>query len=156
MFWPLTPPQGLRLCVRTKYVLAWCSMLHSLLIWYATWLLSKKNVFTFDPTTGVEGLCKDRICACMLLHSWFHLIWYTTWPYSETVEFWPFDLTARVWGSAGKIFATMIPFNLILNATWPCSEKVEFWPFDTWAAGSSLTGVIVFKLLWSLSKTHLS
>ena len=25
----------------------------------------KKNVLTFDPNTGVEGVCKDRKCACV-------------------------------------------------------------------------------------------
>ena len=25
-------------------------------------ILSEKNVLTFDPTQGVEGVCKDRIC----------------------------------------------------------------------------------------------
>ena len=30
MFLPLIPTQGLRVCVRTEYVLAWCSLLHSL------------------------------------------------------------------------------------------------------------------------------
>ena len=24
----------------------------------------RKYVLTFDPTAGVEGICKDRICAC--------------------------------------------------------------------------------------------
>ena len=30
---------------------------------------SEKNVLPFNPTPGVEGVCKDRICGCMLLHS---------------------------------------------------------------------------------------
>ena len=34
----------------------------------------KKNVLTFDPNLGVEGVCKDKICACMILHSSFPLI----------------------------------------------------------------------------------
>ena len=29
----------------------------------------EKNVFTFDPTPGVEGVCKDRICACVVIHA---------------------------------------------------------------------------------------
>ena len=35
-------------------------------ILYATCLLSKKNVLTFDATSGVEGVRKDRLCAYML------------------------------------------------------------------------------------------
>ena len=35
---------------------------------------SKKNVLTFDPAPEVEGVCKDRICACMMLCASFPLI----------------------------------------------------------------------------------
>ena len=31
----------------------------------------RKNVLKFDSALGVEGVCKDRICACMLVHSSF-------------------------------------------------------------------------------------
>ena len=31
----------------------------------------KKNVLTFGPTPGVEGLCKDSICACMVIYALF-------------------------------------------------------------------------------------
>ena len=34
----------------------------------------KKNVLTFAPIPGAEGVCKDRMCACMLLHLSFPLI----------------------------------------------------------------------------------
>ena len=40
----------------------------------------RKNDLTFDRAPGVEGVCKDRICACMLLHSSFPLIGYATRP----------------------------------------------------------------------------
>ena len=33
-----------------------------------------KTFLTFDPTSGVEGACKDIICAYMLLHSSLPLI----------------------------------------------------------------------------------
>ena len=33
--------------------------------------LKKKNVLTFEPTQGVEGVCKDKICACMVLYAPF-------------------------------------------------------------------------------------
>ena len=29
----------------------------------------KKNVLTFDPTPGVKGVCKDRICACIMVYA---------------------------------------------------------------------------------------
>ena len=31
----------------------------------------KKNVLSFDPTPGIECVCKDRICACMVLYAPF-------------------------------------------------------------------------------------
>ena len=38
----------------------------------------RKNVLTFDPIPGTEGVSKDRMCACKLLHSRFDLISYAT------------------------------------------------------------------------------
>ena len=35
--------------------------------------IPKKNVSTFDPTPRVEGVCKDRICACMVIYAPFLL-----------------------------------------------------------------------------------
>ena len=46
----------------------------------------RENVLTFDPTPEVEGACKDRICACMLLHLPFPLILYATQPCSEKLS----------------------------------------------------------------------
>ena len=40
---------------------ALCSILVNLICNMTTF--RKKNVLTFDPTLGVEGVCKDRICA---------------------------------------------------------------------------------------------
>ena len=64
----------------------------------------------------------------MLLHSWFPLIWYATWPYSDKTEiliFWPLTLGSwrrRAWGGLRAnicyhVAAFMIPFNLICNMT---------------------------------------
>ena len=47
----------------------------------------RKENWTFDPTPGVKGVCKDKILASMLLYASFPLIWYATWPYSEKVDF---------------------------------------------------------------------
>ena len=33
-----------------------------------------KNVLTFDHSPGVEGVYKDRICACMVIYTPFLLI----------------------------------------------------------------------------------
>ena len=53
----LTPRQGLRVCVRTECLLAWCSIL---LIYNMT-TFRKKMFLPFDPIPGAEGVCKDRI-----------------------------------------------------------------------------------------------
>ena len=47
---------------------ALCSILFNLICNRTTF---RKNVLTFDLTPGVEGVCKDRTYACMLLHSSF-------------------------------------------------------------------------------------
>ena len=62
----------------------------SALIWYATWLLSEKDiVWPFDPTPWVEGVAMGKIFATTLLPASSALIWFATWPYSEKVSFWP-------------------------------------------------------------------
>ena len=65
------PTHRLRVCVRTEYVLAWCYMLRYLIYGMQLDYFQKKNVFTFDPTTGVEGVCKDRIRACLVTNASF-------------------------------------------------------------------------------------
>ena len=35
-------------------------------------------VLTFDSTPGVEGVCKDIVCACIVLYVQFPLISYAT------------------------------------------------------------------------------
>ena len=42
---------------------------------------------TFDPIPGGEGVCNDRICASMLLHSRFHLFSYAAGQCSEKLNF---------------------------------------------------------------------
>ena len=36
--------------------------------------IQKKIFWPFDPTPGVEGVCKDRICAYMVFYAPFPLI----------------------------------------------------------------------------------
>ena len=49
----------------------------SALIWYATWLLSEKDiVWPFDPTPWVMGVSVGKIFATMLLPASSALIWY--------------------------------------------------------------------------------
>ena len=67
----LIPPQGSRLCVRTDSVLAWWPVIHFHEFDIQHDYFQKKNVLTIDPTPGFEGVFKDNICACMLLHSSF-------------------------------------------------------------------------------------
>ena len=137
LFWPLTPPQGSRVCVRTECVFAWCSMFHSLLIWYTTWVLSEKKK-CFDlltPPSRIRGwgaVCGQDICyhvAAFVIP--FNLICDMTmfWKCCN-LTFWP-NPPGSGSGSTGKIFATMllnVTVPLIWYATWPYSEKVEFWP----------------------------
>ena len=59
------------MCVRKEFVLTMCSKLHSHFVKQHDYF---KNVLTFDPTPGVEGVCKDRKCDCILEHSSFPLL----------------------------------------------------------------------------------
>ena len=97
-------------------------------------LIKLKKELNFDlltPPHGSGEWAAGIIVATNLLHLWYPLIWYATWPCSEKVEFWPKGRGGG--GVCGEIFATMLLhswFPLIWYATWPCSEKVEFWPID--------------------------
>ena len=131
--WPFDPTPGVvGVCNdSTLAFMVLCAQFS--LIWYATWLLSVKDiVWPFDPTPWVKGVSVGKIFATMLLPASSALIWYATWLLSEKYIVWPFDPTPWTEGlSVGKIFATMLlPASsaLIWYATWPYSEKVEFWP----------------------------
>ena len=50
---------------------ALCSIPFNLICNMATF---SKKVLPLDPTPGVEVVCKDRMCACMVLYSPFSLI----------------------------------------------------------------------------------
>ena len=77
---------------------------------------------TFDPTTGVEGVCKDRIFLFMMLYAPFPLIWYATRLLSEkdVLTFWP-HLRGQGCVYGQNIFyhvtACVAPFNLICSKT---------------------------------------
>ena len=59
-----TRSRELRLCVKTKYALAWCFMFHSFKFYlqHAYFQLQKR----FDPIPGVNGVCKDRTALCSI------------------------------------------------------------------------------------------
>ena len=59
-----TQSRELRLCVKTKYALAWCFMFHSFKfdLQHAYFQLQKR----FDPTPGVNDVCKDRAALCSI------------------------------------------------------------------------------------------
>ena len=150
MFWKkvyfdlLTPPTWQCMCVyggggvcaqNFCYHVAACVILFYLIcdmtIFWKSWIL------TFCLHPRVRGESAGKIIAPVLMNSWFRLIWYAKWPWSETVGFWPFDPTPSFrggGGSAGKIFATMLlhaSFPLIWYETWPYSNKswiLTFWP----------------------------
>ena len=46
-------------------------------------------------------MCKERICACMVLYASFPFICYATLPCSEKVEFRPIDPTPSAWEGVG-------------------------------------------------------
>ena len=97
----------------------------------------KSWILTYCPHLQDRGGSRGstgKIFATMLVHFWFSLIWYATWPCSEKVDFWPIDRVRGFGGSAGKIFATMllhfvIPFNLISNTTMSWKSWIlTYWP----------------------------
>ena len=45
-----------------------CSIPFNLINSMATF---RKNALSFDPTPGIECVCKDRVCACMVLYAPF-------------------------------------------------------------------------------------
>ena len=58
------------------------------------YVLKKLYFDTKTPSVGGGGGgSAGKIFPIMLLHVWFLLIWYATWPYSEEVEFWALDPT---------------------------------------------------------------
>ena len=103
-----------------------------LLIWYATWLLSEKNVWIFDPIWrwGIlkgQNMClQGAICSVS-----FNLTCnMTTFRKKNVLTFDHIPGVAGVWKD--RVLACMLlrsSFPLIWYATWPCIEKAEFWPF---------------------------
>ena len=82
--WPFDPIPGVAgVCNDSIFdFMVLCAQLP--LIWYATWLLSEKDiVWPFDPTPWVEGVYVGKIFATMLLPASSALIWYATWLLSE-------------------------------------------------------------------------
>ena len=99
------------------------------------------SMTTFDPTPGMEGVCKIKIFACMLSYFSFALIWLcnmtTFWISRFSQSLWPSpcDPTPGIEDVCKvKIFTCMLLYillPLIWYAAWPHSEKVEFSP-DLW------------------------
>ena len=100
-----SPPPGLgggdfeqNICYHVAAFLIPFHLIFNMTMVWKSWIL----------TPGSEGRGEGFLqvfFATMLLHSWFPLIWYATWPCSEKAEFRPFD--PQGWGkraSAGKIF----------------------------------------------------
>ena len=80
------------------------NLIYNMTVFWKSWML------TYWPHQHGLGVAAGKIFATILLQSWFSLIWYATWPCSETVA------------------ALVILLNLICNMTmfW----KSEFWPTD--------------------------
>ena len=173
-FWPIDPiPRGVCgqiICYHVAAFVILFNLICNMTVFWKSQILTYWSHLQGDGEGGSAG----KIFATMLLHLWFSLIWYATWPCSEKVKFWLIDPISRGvggWGggSAGKIFATMLLhlwFSLIWYATWPCSEKVKFWPYDPisrgWGHGEGGVGgqnicyhvasfVILFNLICNMT-----
>ena len=85
-FWPFDPTLRVEGVCKDS-ILAFMVLCAQIpLIWYATWLLSEKDmVWPFDTTPWVKGVSLGKIFATMLLHVSLALIWYAIWLYSEKV-----------------------------------------------------------------------
>ena len=131
--WPFDPTPGV-VGVWNDSILAFMVLCAQFpLIWYATWLLSVKDIiWPFDPTPWVKGLSVGKIFATMLLPASSALIWYATWLPSEKYIVWPFDPHPLDRGCVcGQnicyhFAASIVSFNFISNMTifW----KSLFWP----------------------------
>ena len=77
------------------------------MIWYMTMFW---KVEFWPPGFGWMAAC--LVFATMMLHSWFHLIWYATWTCSETVEFQHFDPTLSPPRGSNPGFGTIIKFDM--------------------------------------------
>ena len=95
--WILTYwPQGLGWGgLPAKYLLPFCCI-GDILKFNMQYVYVLKNVvfWHLDPQCWRGGgESAGKIFPIMLLHVWFLLIWYATWPYFEEVEFWALDPT---------------------------------------------------------------
>ena len=128
----LTPPQGPRVCVCMCLHGALCSISFNLKCNMT--LFSKKKKLTFWPhPRGSVCVCKDRICACMVLYAPFPLIEYATLLLSGKKN----DLTlSRGWRVCVlwqnmylRVAAFVILFKMICTMTmfWK-SWILTFWP----------------------------
>ena len=107
---------------------AWCSELHYLWFDMQHEYFLKKNVLTFSPNLWVKGVCKDRICACMVLCVSFPLMWHEKWLLSLKIYVWLHPVVKGVCND--RIYACMVlcvPFPLTWYAPWLLSVKM-FWP----------------------------
>ena len=101
-----------------------------------------------------------KIYGTMLLHSWFSLMWYATWPCSENVEFRPIDSITRVRVSGGRgncmqhiwycVAAIVILLNLIGNMIvfWK-SWILIYWPHSQGRRGGAACKIFGTVLLQS-------
>ena len=88
-----------------------------------------QNIYPIFPTPKFalnKGVSASKIFVTMLLHTWFPLIWYATWPCSDKTDFFylltPYPRVMEEEGGLSAkicyhVAAFMIPFNLICNMT---------------------------------------
>ena len=133
-------------------------------IWILTLRSKKVEFWPIDPIPrvgGGGGVCGQSICLlpCCFI-SWFHLIWYATWPCSEKVEFWPNDIHRVGWGGEGRgicwqnicyrVSASVVLINLICNMTMFWKRGILTYYLLTpsqWSGGGMSAGKIFGTVL---------
>ena len=139
MFLTLNPTQGSCVCVFRHNICLNCIVHFSSFNLICNMTNSEKNLFwPFDPTLEVEGKCKDKTIACILLYVSFSFIFYATWLFSENNQtvlfFWSHSGVKGDWRPFFVAYMlSYISFPLMWYATWPYSERVNL----IWVRGQS-------------------
>ena len=77
--WILTPPPGSGGGGGGGFMISFNLLCHMIMF------RKKLNFDLLDLNASIVGRSAGKIFATVLLYSWFHLIWYATWPCSEKV-----------------------------------------------------------------------
>ena len=108
----------------------------------------KSLILTFWPQKQGQWVGEGsvgKVVATMLLHLWFPLIWYATWPWSEKIKltYWPHH-QGRGWGLRANYCYHFAAFVILLNLI--CNMTM-FWKSWILAPGSGVWGGIWGQIL---------